>query len=74
MRVGVTADEMVWNLKLAAAMCRIHYRRVAAPLPAADDIEGLAAYWKTYYTTAAGAGTVDEFIRHFEIVRSALQP
>jgi len=59
------ADEMIGNVYYAAAMCRIHYLRAPMALPDADDIEGMANYWKTFYNTVHGAGTVDEFIRHY---------
>jgi len=59
------ADYMIYNLRYAAAMARIHYLRVPQALPEADDIEGLAAYWKRYYNTYLGAGTVEEFIENY---------
>ena len=58
-------EEMITNALLAAVMCRIHYRRVKAPLPDATDIPGLAAYWKQHYNTPRGAGTVQEFITNW---------
>jgi len=60
---------MIWDHRLAAIMCRIHYRRVPAPLPEYEDIEGYAAYWKKYYNTILGAGTTEEYIKNFELVR-----
>ncbi|MBF0261872.1 MAG: hypothetical protein HQL97_08580 [Magnetococcales bacterium] len=63
-------ERMITDLMLAAVMCRIHYRRVREPLPAADDLPGLARYWKKHYNTPLGAGTEAEFIdnwhRHVE--------
>lgn len=56
---------MVGNLWYAAGMCRIHYYRVSAPLPEAGDLEGQAAYWKKYYNTELGAGTVEHYIRNW---------
>ncbi len=56
--------EMAGNLYYATAMCRIKYFRVKEKLPAADDLVGLARYWKRYYNTYLGAGTVEEFVRH----------
>ena len=47
----------------AAAMCRIHYLRVTAALPAANDIPAMAHYWKRYYNTVLGAGTPEEFLK-----------
>ncbi|MGI9503963.1 MAG: hypothetical protein ACR2RE_13020 [Geminicoccaceae bacterium] len=57
--------EMISNLAFAAAMCRIHYRRVRAPLPKAGDLLGQARYWKKYYNTHLGAGKVSEYTRAY---------
>jgi len=62
---GHDYKEMGGNLYYATAMCRIHYRRVKAPLPAADDLPGMARYWKQYYNTPKGKGTTGEFISNF---------
>ncbi|MBF0212296.1 MAG: hypothetical protein HQM00_01890 [Magnetococcales bacterium] len=59
------AEEMITDLLLAAVMCRLHYRRVSAPLPEAGDVSGLAAYWKRHYNTPQGAGTVSEFVHNW---------
>ena len=66
-------EQLVWNFAYATAMCRVHYLRVPHPLPDADDIEGLAAYWKRHYNTELGRGTIEEFVRHYEayVIRSA---
>lgn len=58
--------ELVTNLDYAAALARVHYWRVAEPLPAADDIEGLGWYWRRHYNTLAGAGRAEEFMRRLE--------
>lgn len=57
--------DMTWNLKLATIMCRIHYLRVPKKLPEANDLAGLANYWKKYYNTKLGKGTTDEFIINY---------
>ena len=49
------------NIGLQAAFCRLHYRRVPSALPVADNLEGQARYWKKYYNSDIGKGT----IRHF---------
>lgn len=59
-------EQLKWNLAYAVAMARVHYRRVAAPLPDADDIEQLAHYWKDHYNTYAGKGTVEEFVHNYQ--------
>ena len=55
------ATEMMTDLFLAAVLCRLHYRRIPAPLPRADDLPGLARYWKRHYNTLGGRGTETEF-------------
>ena len=64
---GVTAlkSEMLeYNLAFSIAMCRIHYLRVPEGLP--SDLEGYARYWKQYYNTVHGKGTVEEFIANYK--------
>jgi len=51
-------QQLPGNLYLATAMCRVHYWRVEEPLPDADNALALATYWKKYYNTPAGKGTV----------------
>lgn len=58
------ARELVGNLAYATAMCRVHYLRVPHPLPDADDLEGIAHYWKRHYNTPEGKGTVEEFVKN----------
>lgn len=48
------------NLYYATAMARVHYLRIAEALPKADDIKGLASYWKRYYNTAKGAHSFED--------------
>ena len=56
-------DQLRGNLFYAAAMCRIFYLRFQKPLPQPNDWEGMARYWKKYYNTHLGAGTVDGFLQ-----------
>jgi hypothetical protein len=62
---SVGAGVLVYNLRYGAAMCRIHYRRVQAPLPGANDIAGLAGYWKAHYNTRLGAGRPEQFTANY---------
>jgi hypothetical protein len=57
--------EMVSNLIYAAAMCRVRYARVSAPLPGANDAPALAAYYKAFYNTYQGKATVEQALPHF---------
>ena len=56
-------EQLHGNLFYAAAMCRIFYLRFKEPLPDAGDWHGMAAYWKKYYNTYLGAGTVEGFLQ-----------
>ena len=50
------------NLGLQAALCRLHYRRVPSALPKADNLTAQAKYWKKYYNTHLGKGTIKHFM------------
>lgn len=56
---------LVTNLNYATAMARFYYLQIPGGLPFATDIKGLAQYWKQYYNTPAGKGTVEEFMANF---------
>lgn len=70
--VGVTDlgqlkfERLIYDLKLATIMCRLRYSWIPEELPKHDDIPGLAAYWKKYYNTKDGSGTITEFIENYE--------
>lgn len=53
------AKQMAWNLGYACAMARVKYIRAQPPLPAADDFDGMAAYYKQNYNSELGAAVVD---------------
>ena len=50
------------NIGLQAALCRLHYRRVPSRLPKAGNLEAQAKYWKEFYNTKLGKGTIEHFI------------
>ena len=54
------ASEMETDHCYAAAMARVRYTRVPASLPSTG--RDIAAYWKLYYNTPLGAGSISEFI------------
>jgi len=58
-------DEILYNLRYAAAMCRIHYLRKKEKLPDQNDVGALGKYWKDHYNTHLGRGTVAEFKRNY---------
>ena len=56
---------LIHNLKYAAIMCRVHYMRFSEPLPEPENILGLAQYWKKYYNSEHGKGTVEEAVLNY---------
>ncbi len=58
-------EQLAWNLMYAAAIARVHYRRVKEPLPDANDVSALGCYWKNHYNTLKGKGTVEEFVKNY---------
>jgi hypothetical protein len=52
---------MVYDLQYATALARIRYWMETEPLPDADNIHGLASYWKKHYNTVQGDGKVYVF-------------
>lgn len=60
-----SAERLVWDLRYAAIMCRLHYRRVAEALPDYADLDGLSLYWKRHYNTSLGAGDPKTWVAMF---------
>ena len=54
-------NQLVLDSPYAAAMCRVKYLSIPAPLPSVDDLGGMAAYWLKYYN-AGGKGDSGVFI------------
>jgi len=50
------AFDMKYNLGYQTAMCRVFYYRIPKKLP--ETLPELAGYWKQYYNTHLGKGTV----------------
>lgn len=69
---GGSSWELAGNLYLACAMSRVFYRRIREALPPAYNVRAMGMYWKRYYNTMAGKGTVEEFIRNWDIVAEAI--
>jgi len=69
LRAGVKGPDpvqMQHNDPYAIIMCRVHYLRVPAKLPDADNIQALAEYWKKHYNTSLGKGTVLKFMNDYK--------
>ena len=59
-------EALEYNLAYSTCMARLHYLRVKDPLPDKDNIYGLACYWKKFYNTDKGRGTVAEFEENYK--------
>ncbi len=49
------------NLMFQIFMCIVYYLRFEQIIP--NTVEGRAKYWKKYYNTALGKGTVEKYIK-----------
>lgn len=59
------AGDMIWNLRLAVAMCRLRYLPDGQRIPSSRA--GRAQYWKRIYNTKAGAGTPERYLTAWTI-------
>lgn len=57
---GPKPSELMFNPFYAAAMCRVQYLRFEEAIP--DDIVGRAHYYKKYYNTHEGKGSVEKYL------------
>lgn len=56
-------EQLIHNLAYATAMARVLYWRRPEALFEADDVAGLAKYWKDHYNTYLGKGKEEDFIK-----------
>ena len=61
-----TPADLTYDMRQSCIMARLHYRRVPEALPAVDDLDGQARYWKRYYNTTLGRGTTCEYKRSYK--------
>jgi len=59
-------QNLINNHFYACAMARVKYLTVPERLPKFNDIEAMAVYWKKYYNTEEGKGTVIKFIENYK--------
>jgi hypothetical protein len=52
-------DRLIYDLRFATAMARLHYARIPEKLPGHLDVVGIWEYYKKYYNTAAGSAQQD---------------
>lgn len=61
-------DWLIFNLRYAAAICRVHYLRAPGGMP--RSVAGMGALWKSAYNTKRGKGEAEEFVKNYELVRT----
>lgn len=66
-KISDDPKDMIWDFRLATLMCRLQYWRFSQPLPGSKDIPALGLYWKTYYNTLEGKGSVGSFVNCYRI-------
>ncbi len=62
-------DRMIYDLRFASAMCRIHYARVPKAIPELYDVDGLWNYYKTYYNSSAGKADYHQALEKYNALR-----
>lgn len=58
-------EQLPANHLYGAAIARLVFYRAPAKLPAAGDLAGQAAFYKTYFNTADGAASVGTYIANW---------
>ena len=58
-------EQLIYDLRFATAMTRIHYARIKKTLPPANDVNAIWDYYKTYYNTSAGKAQKDDSIKKY---------
>lgn len=60
-------ERMVYDLRFATAMARLHYARAKEPLPSAENVDAIWKYYKKYYNTPLGKAKKNQ---QLSIIRS----
>ena len=58
-------EQLIQCPQYAAAIARIIYLRAPGALPAPEDVDAQAAYYKQYYNTAQGAATAAQYVSNW---------
>lgn len=61
----VSFEDLICNDEASIIYARLLYWPKPRALPAPDDVFGLGCYWKDYYNTRLGKGTVQQFVRNY---------
>jgi hypothetical protein len=67
---NVEWDDLNYSPILAMAVARLHYRLIPAQIPL--SLKGRAEYWKRYYNTVKGKGSIADYLFRVESCRKYL--
>lgn len=62
------SERLIYDLRYATLMARIHYLRSRISIPELNDLIGQAKMWKKVYNTDLGKGTVDSYIEAYNLL------
>ena len=65
-------QRLMYDLRFATAMARIHYMRVDEKLPSYKDVDAIWEYYKKYYNTGLGKANKEDAIHNYRFY--TLQP
>ncbi|MEE8057584.1 MAG: hypothetical protein V3T17_07085 [Pseudomonadales bacterium] len=60
-------SQLITNLAYQTAIARIQLWRWKPALPDSNDVAGQAKYWKTYFNSVDGKGTVEKFVAKYPL-------
>ena len=58
-------DRLIYDLRYATAMTRIHYLRVSCAIPDKKDLHAIYSYYKQHYNSSLGAAQEDKAIQSY---------
>jgi hypothetical protein len=58
----VEHTDLAYEPLLSVLFARLFYKLIPETFPEIGDLKAQGAYWKKYYNTSAGKGTVEEFV------------
>jgi len=59
-------ERLIYDLRFATILCRMHYWRFEEPLPNHDNLYELAVYYKKYWNTEKGKGSIEKAIHDYK--------
>lgn len=59
---SLSHDDLNFSPLASIVLCRLKYKRIPEPIP--TTVNGRASYWKKYYNSWRGKGTVEEYLEN----------